>query len=356
MDAKITKLRLSRFLSYDWLKIVGLSVAFIIVWTLIFTMTATRVLPSQQFTVINYTSNNTLGDGFYKSLNKAKENGVFSYEVIENTTVDLRASGDSANTILEARFTTDEGDAIFVSGAGNPKYPVIDELTEEEVYDVTTDSEGNERKTLRCQATYLETFISGWYYNLELLKEGDEERLTFFEELKAYLARFYTDWSDETEELSEDAKALIEKDFRKRAKGDKRYKTEKQIKKAVQNEILRVEQSRTSLLKFYDFLGKGYVELTDFTYEDVETGETVNLGSYAINLCPDERMDSLKNIVSYTQTWYDADDKAHYETTARDMHIILLDLGGIDECFKFEALNYVVYLVESCCTELNPQN
>ena len=60
MDAKITKLRLSRMLSYDWLKIIGAAAAVIIVWVLIFTMTATRITSAQTFTVHNYLGNISL--------------------------------------------------------------------------------------------------------------------------------------------------------------------------------------------------------------------------------------------------------------------------------------------------------
>ena len=54
MDAKITKQRLGRLLSYDWIKIIALAVAAIVVWSLIFTMTATRITAAQQFSVFNY--------------------------------------------------------------------------------------------------------------------------------------------------------------------------------------------------------------------------------------------------------------------------------------------------------------
>ena len=54
---KITKKRLNILLSYDWIKIILLAVAAILVWSLIFTMTATRVTPAQNFTIFNYTGN-----------------------------------------------------------------------------------------------------------------------------------------------------------------------------------------------------------------------------------------------------------------------------------------------------------
>ena len=80
MDAKITKQRLSHLLSYDWLKIVGLIAVAILVWSLIFTMTATRITAAQQFTVINYTGNAALtGREFSTTFQKFHRDGVFSY-------------------------------------------------------------------------------------------------------------------------------------------------------------------------------------------------------------------------------------------------------------------------------------
>ena len=44
-------------LSYDWIKMVLVAAAIIVAWTLIFTMTATRITPAQQYTVFNYEGN-----------------------------------------------------------------------------------------------------------------------------------------------------------------------------------------------------------------------------------------------------------------------------------------------------------
>ena len=82
MDAKITKIRISRMLSYDWLKIVIASVVAIIVWTLVFTMSATRITPAQQCTVFNYVGNTSFSLTNFNALyNKAFEQKVFSYAI-----------------------------------------------------------------------------------------------------------------------------------------------------------------------------------------------------------------------------------------------------------------------------------
>ena len=120
MDAKITKLRLNRMLAYDWLKIVGTAAAAIIVWVLIFTMTATRITSAQTFTVANYMGNNTLATGFNKAFNSTYTGGVFTGEVIEFGTVDLTTAGDYAGQVLEARVTVEEGDVMFISQQPNP--------------------------------------------------------------------------------------------------------------------------------------------------------------------------------------------------------------------------------------------
>ena len=60
MDAKITKQRLGGMLSYDWFKIVAVAAAVILGWSLVLTMTATRITPAQQFTVFNHYANNGL--------------------------------------------------------------------------------------------------------------------------------------------------------------------------------------------------------------------------------------------------------------------------------------------------------
>ena len=54
MDAKITKTRLEQMLSYDWIKIVAVALAAILAWSLVFTMSATRITTTQQFVIMNY--------------------------------------------------------------------------------------------------------------------------------------------------------------------------------------------------------------------------------------------------------------------------------------------------------------
>ena len=80
MDAKITKKRLEHLLSYDWVKIMFTAVAFVMIWVLVFLLTATKVTSTERFVVNNY-----LGVHYGKD---AKIYGGYSYGVLEAEVVD----------------------------------------------------------------------------------------------------------------------------------------------------------------------------------------------------------------------------------------------------------------------------
>ena len=199
MDAKITKLRLSRMLSYDWLKIVGTAAAVIIVWVLIFTMTATRITPAQTFTVANYLGNNTLSSGFTKAFNNAYANSVFTGEIIEFGVVDLTTAGDYAGQVLEARVTTEEGDVMFVSQQPNP----------DTAYTVQTTNENGETvDETKYGHTYLESFLAGYRWNLHDLNLENEN--SFFKQMERYLNKYYANGYTDASSLDE---KKVEEDF-----------------------------------------------------------------------------------------------------------------------------------------------
>ena len=54
--------------------------AIIVAWTLIFTMTATRITPAQQYTVFNYEGNRPFNTtNFTKVYDDAYDRGIFSH-------------------------------------------------------------------------------------------------------------------------------------------------------------------------------------------------------------------------------------------------------------------------------------
>ena len=327
MDAKITKLRLSRMLSYDWIKIIACSVAAIVIWSLVFTMTKTQITPAQQFTVFNYRGNVTLGSKFGASYQALIDKGVFSYEVLETNTNDLTTSGDYAETILQTRFATDEGDVLFVSLEDDPNSEYVDEAGETQYL------------------SYYQSFLNGWIsYAYRLDGENG-----YFAQMERYLNSFYKDGYDNEDSVLDTA--LIESTFRARIKAtkDKRFKKESQIQQGIQDEIARIQKYRQALIDFNWYLKEGYVEFTEgtvtYTYE---SGVQTYTGKYAINLCPDvEKMGGLQEYISYYANYVDENGETKTKTTAENMQIVILDMPGMRPEFQYESLLYINWVIES---------
>lgn len=321
MDAKITKKRLSQLLSYDWLKIVGVIAGVILIWSLVFTTTATRILSSQQFGIYNYMGS-TVTDRFH---NYSDLTNKFSYEVIKTSGNDATTGGDEyLFQIMEARLVTAEADVVFtpdIEGGG---------------IQYQTELNGEAKQT-----TCLEDFLyryTGYVYQLD----GEDGYLA---QMANYLNGYYGgDYVNG--ELDE---AKVEADFRALVAEtkDKRYKKEASILEGIKGEKERISAYRQSLVDFNSYLEKGYISLTQKTlYFNYDSEIVEKTGCYSINVCPDERMDNLKRDVYYRVT---DEESEQTKTTALNMNLILIKDGETREGFQFESLTFVNYLVETHC-------
>ena len=324
MDAKITKTRIAHMLSYDWLKIIGFGLVLILFWNLIFTITATPVQPSQQFTVFNHHANRALSDEYYYHLSDVVNGDTFSYEVMEATTNDIAKSGEYASLMYSVRLQTDEGDVMFIPKLVDPS---------------TAYEESGETK---YGANYLQSFLKGnraYLYDLDPEKEGG-----YFYELKAYLNGYYEDYNNaETIDREKIAREFI---ARAKKKKDKRFKTEEQLALGAQKEVERIQKYRDALLKLEDFLSRGIV-----AFEEVEatSGEYHFKGKFALNICPNEdTMGELKKYASYAETGVDEEGKETLKITAKDMCVMFFNTKGTEESFEYESLLYVVHMIEKC--------
>lgn len=340
MDAKITKARLGHMLSYDWLKIIGMIAAAIVVWVLVFTMTATRMLPSQQFTVINYSGCN-ITEKFHNRFNATLKNNnrIFSYEVIELSNVDIQSAGEEmASTMMETRLTTDEGDVIFVPDVKNPSDAYVPE------------GAGKDEK---AYYTYLEGFLRRYYRYVDPVRSDDGTGI--LDRMETYLNGYYSAGYENAESLD---KAKLEKDFRARVKGDKRYKTEAQKAAGVKKEIERIQSYREGLQKFLAYEQAGYIRVEQRTVTmQMSATETKDFtGYYSVNICPDESlMGTLKEDVYYTQkqtVTEDGEEKTVTVSSAVNMHLSFLRTPEMQDIFRFESVLYANYLVELHCTAL----
>lgn len=329
MDAKITKQRLARMLSYDWLKIVGFAAVLILVWVLVFTMTATRITPAQQFTVFNYHANASLSNGFYDTYTKAHSDGVFSYEVIETNVNDMTTSGEYAGTILETRVATDEGDIMFI-----PNTP--------DLSSATTDEAGN----TVYQRSHIQTVLRGYPANFY---DFDD----YFAEMKAYLDGYYN--GDLVSGALDEEKVKADFENRIRENKDKRFKKDVQIEQGKKDEIARIQKYRDAFVAFQDYLQAGLVRFESVELKN-ENGEAVISGNYALNICPDEsKMSKLKDYTYYlateTVTAEDGTQSEEKRKTAQDMCVMFFKMKGVEKSFEYETLLFLNYMIENCRTD-----
>ena len=329
MDAKITKTRLTRMLSYDWLKIVGLALAFIVFWSLIFTMTATRIQPYQQFTIFSYHSNAGLSDMYYNRM-KVLQQDVFSHQTLEVDSYDLSAQASMSSTMLQTRISTDEGDLVFVPMEGDK------------------DNEVKDGDTVTYPRTYVETFFAGYAANL-----FDIEK--YLEGMDAYLDGYY--YGDHTAGVMDET--LVKTSFINRvtASKDKRYKTDKQKQAGALLEVERIAKYKVAYDEFMGYLGAGIVRLeTVITRNadgsemtDEETGEVFMQGKYALNLCPN--VNTMGKLSEWYQ--YNAGTNDNPLWTAKDMCVMFLDMYAVEDGYEYESLLFVTYLIKTCYTPAN---
>ena len=101
MDSKITKKRLSNFLSYEWIVLIIFCVLSIIVWELVYTMTSVRLTVGQKF---KFYYDYDLYSGANSTLvSHLKEDEAFSYDVQNISAEWLLEANDLLSTRLFAR-------------------------------------------------------------------------------------------------------------------------------------------------------------------------------------------------------------------------------------------------------------
>ncbi len=329
MNAKITKDRLRTMLSYDWFKIILSAFALIIGWVLVFNVTATKVMSSQQFTICNYMSNLGLEGITYTNLDEQLREGKLTHETLEVDVFDLAVGDTSTSEVLYTYASVDMLDLIYLS-----QQPDTSSAYKE------TDAEGNE--VVAYERNYLETFTGSYGGMLHNLSLTDEKG--YFKSLERYLNRYYTKGYEDESALDT---AKIEEDFRARAKGDKRYKKEKQIQKGIQGDIDRIQKYRNALLAFKGYLAAGRVEIVNVPYLQ-EDGSDLwqGKGNFAINICKTESDSvALSKYVSYSKEYVDENGKTKYAVSALNMSVCFFNSNGKEEAHRYEALVYLTNLL-----------
>lgn len=201
MNTKITKKRLSEMLQYDWIKILLVIVAAIVLWELLFTTTAVRLTEGQFFKVFYYQTLQSDGiDGMYRFM----EDVDFSYDVLSKGVENL--DEQYGKTILGLRLSVSEGDVIVVDNENKPHS--AEDKKDNPLY--------NENSLYQVVDQY------NMYGMEELLADAE-----------GYLAGF-----KEGAALSD---AKIEANFKRRMKKDNRFRKKADYDKGVAEEINRIK-------------------------------------------------------------------------------------------------------------------
>ncbi len=237
MENKITKKRLSDFLSYEWIVMIIIAVVAILGWELIYKVSSVQLTTGQSFKYyydqsISSVSNNTLVNGLL-------EHNTFSYDVIKLNTEML----DAENNVLLSRLSIKDGDVIFTDIKGIGK---------------TETYEGKEYPVSVRAKAYVDSFDYPMYALDDMLEDA-----------KTYLKNnFIKDGQEIDIDNIDDAK--VEKVFRRRMKGDNRYRKEELIQKGIKDEKARIVKLCQNVMYFEDFINNPEYQGALFKYTRFE--------------------------------------------------------------------------------------
>lgn len=237
MDNKLTKRRLSDFLAYEWILMIIVAVAAIVVLELVYTMVSARLSTGQQFKYYldqDIYSFDASDKSIYDLLGveTGKNGKTFSYDVLSVESENLTSSYN----VLSVRLSVKEGDAIFTTSVENEEEgvrvkSVVDEFP---VYDM--------QSLLGSAKEYLKQFTvsGGDIYNAE---DYDEDKIR---------AHFDT-----------------------RMKGDNRFRTETEKEEGRKSEIARIKRLAKEVKDFDYVLSVG--EEKGLFYKYTKYAQTYNL-------------------------------------------------------------------------------
>lgn len=330
MDVKITAKRLKNMLAYEWVKIIAISVAIILVWSLAFTTFATRATDGQQFYIVVY--DDVYDDDTSAVIDDMKADGALSYDVLKSAPNYITEAGSySALYMLNLRLSANEGDIMIVNATD-----FIAKATPSDEDEGEDDSKTDEISDMESILT------SGYVADFE----------DFVTSAGEYCERFTVDGSESGE--IDDSK--VETYFRTtRVKSARNYKktynTEAKIALGVKDEIARISKLQESYLRVkraIDSAKANGVELLRYwdkpiRYSGNEVVETKK-SAYGIDLSllAQGANESKKKL---SDDWWLVDE--NNEITTDGLMLCVLENTKADADLKFEALTAVDYVIRN---------
>lgn len=326
MDNRLTKRRLSDLFAYDWIITLVAIAATIVVWELIYTVSAVRISVGQDF---KYYYDEDLyvyeTDGsFYNVLGYVpNENGkTFSYDVLSVGAENLMSSYN----VLSVRLSVQEGDAIFTSS--------------------------KEKEDGSVRAKTIADSFSVYDFN-KLYKDAED-----------YLKPLLNEGETDVFDFSLYDTAKIDALFNKRMKSDNRYRTEEQKIEGRLLERGRIEKLVKELKDFKYLLEIGEEKGLFFRYTkyeqsaiaaaDTRDEETMNAllqreinngrenAIYGINL-------SALTYAAGAQGKKDASEffKLNDNATAENVVLMLFDFLEDQKDLQFETISFLNTVVRT---------
>ena len=329
-------------LSYEWVKIVIGIIIGVVVWSLAFTMLATRATVGEQFVFVVYENVYTINQNKNDQLlQNMKEDGTFSYDVLKATVSDIASAGQySASYMLSLRVTTQEGDVMLISDGRLSK--ILSSGNESE-----SSSESSSQKDPSDEIK--KAINARYFYDIN----------DFLNDAKDYCLNlgggFIIENADGTYTINN---AAIDSYFRTVRMNEasnyrKTYRTEEQIKAAVELEIKRI----TDIYENYLYLSNAiqtakdggadflwYGEIYDYDengYLDESKSTTYALG---IDLYKLNSPFISQGKPKVEDTWYTV---ANGKTSSEGLVMCVFDFKHYQNDLQYESLAFLTRIVKT---------
>ena len=270
MDNRITKTRLSDFLSYEWILMIIITVIAIIVWEFAYTVGAVRLTTGQHFKYYYDVSIDSSSNGTFQNL-LLKEK-TFSYDILKMESESL----NNEYNVLSVRLSIQEGDILITDKKVAYKKD-SDGIIEKDEYGNFIQ---NDKKSVRAKSNIDNYAI----YSLDKLNSDAQKYLAKF--LKNGLDIYGADNKIDVQKLpavifdwNNYDQAKIKSYFLKRMDGDNRFRKDDEKASGVKKEIARIKDLVEEVKYFNAFLtfANDNPEL-DLLYNYTKHEQSYNLG------------------------------------------------------------------------------
>ena len=345
MDIKITGSRFKNLLSYEWIKILVAIFAGVIVWSLMFTIFATRATVGEQFVLVVYENVYTQNQNKnYEVLRDMKEKGVFSYDVLKTSVNPITSAGQySASYMLSLRATTQEGDVMLISDGSLAKELASQGGTSgESSAESTSQEDPSEEIKSAINARY--------FYDInEFLNDAKDYCLTVG-------GGFITPNEDGSYTVNKDVIATYFRNVRMKSASNyrKTYRTEEQIKGAIELEIKRITDIYENYLYLSNAIKKAQDSGADFLwYGDIydydEEGklDETKPTTYALGIDLHKLNSPFigqKDMPKVEDTWY---TYANGKTSSKGLVMCVFDFQYYQADLQYESLAFLTHIVKT---------